>query len=668
MTYRPDIDGLRAVAVLAVVLFHAGWGAPGGYVGVDLFFVISGFLITQQIVADVDQNRFSLRHFWERRIRRIWPASLVMTTAVLLAGGFLMLPSDYATLAVDAGAATAMLANVRYWLRGADHYFEAAADVRPLLHMWSLGIEEQFYLFWPLVFPLLWRCGRPISVAFVAGIGLASFVASQMWIGNQPEAVFYLLPFRAWELLLGVLLAISPIPMPRQRGLLNAVAAVGLLMIVLPCGLYSRTTLFPAAAALPPCLGAALLIGSGARAGANVSPVSRLLAVPLLVWVGRISYSLYLWHWPVLAFLRYVLGHDLPPAVTAAALILSVALAAISWSWIEQPFRQPAATGSGHGPSATRIVVVGIIACCAVIGTAAAIHLSDGWPSRFPPSLISFAKTATWNPRFRLPNRPAANGAWRFPVLGQRERAGGNCFLLWGDSHGVAISGLVDEKARKLGISGAAALRPGTLPLPGVWDPNYRGTGGASGPQAVAAWNQTVLVWIHDHKPRHVILCGRWYKPNRPLVPIEETLETTISSDNLLLAGLETVRDACSEAGATLWVLRQIPQQPYPWRRRIIEAHLFRRSIDLHGIDRADHDKDLERVDNVFARLAGDRVRVVDLAEPFFCEDGSSRVGLENESWYYDGIHISPAGATRVLGGLIETILEEVQRDCAPIR
>ena len=252
MTYRPDIDGLRALAVLAVVLYHAGWGVPGGYVGVDVFFVISGVLITTQLVGDLEENRFSLWKFWERRIRRIWPASLVMTTTVMLAGGLLMLPHDYAKLAVDAGAATAMMANVRHWLHKSDHYFVNASDLRPMMHMWSLGIEEQFYLFWPLLLSLAWQRGRRVSISVVAGIGLASFVASQWFIGSQPKTVFYLLPFRAWELFLGAHIAISPLPMPKHRGPLNAVAVLGLLMILVPCGLYSRTNPFPAIAALPP--------------------------------------------------------------------------------------------------------------------------------------------------------------------------------------------------------------------------------------------------------------------------------------------------------------------------------------------------------------------------------------------------------------------------------
>ena len=389
-----------------------------------------------------------------------------------------------------------------------------------------------------------------------------------------------------------------------------------------------------------------------------------MLAVAPLVSVGRISYSLYLWHWPVLAFLRYGLDRELPPAVTAAALIMSFVLAALSWQWIEQPFRRLTTARRETGLGAFRVAVVGATACCAVIGTAAAILVSGGWPSRFSPSLIAFANTATYNPRFRLPNRTAADGPWRFPVLGQGGPAGGNCFLLWGDSHGVAVSGLIDETARQLGISGAAALRPARLPLPGVWDPNYYDPDEPNGRKAATAWNDAVLRWIHDHKPRHVILCGRWHTPNRLLAPIDASMQQAISNADLIRFGVEQVREECSRAGATLWLLRQVPQQ-HQWRRRVIAAHLFRRPIDLRGVDRARHNHDHALVDAVFATLAREGLRVVDLASPFFCDDGWSRVGLEDESWYYDRTHVSPTGARRVLGEVIRNILEEVQRDCA---
>lgn len=666
LNYRADIDGLRGVAVLAVVLFHAGWGVPGGYVGVDVFFVISGFLMTSQLTRDLDVGCFSLLHFWERRIRRIWPAALLMTTAVLLAGGFLMLPADYATLAVDAGASTAMLANVRYWLRGVDRYFEAASDLRPLLHMWSLGIEEQFYVLWPLLLSLTGSLDRQHRAAAVAATAVVSYVASQWLIASRPEAVFYLLPFRAWELLLGALGALTPIPLPQHRGRLNAVVIVAFLSIIVPCGLYDRATTFPAAAALLPCLGTALLLAAGHSRGVDEPPVTRLLAVAPLVGVGRISYSLYLWHWPVLACLRYVIGPNPSLAQTAAAVFVSLVLAVISWKWVEQSFRPSRV--SDRGPTALSVVAVGAAACGVVTCAAAAIWSSGGWPGRFSPDLLAFARTSAWSPQIHPPNRPVAEGAWQFPTVGHRGPSVTPCFLLWGDSHGIAIGGLVDTTARHLGITGAAALRPGTLPLPGAWDTRYRGAAGASGPREMANWNQAVLTWMRAHHPRHVMLAASWHKPGLALAPIDAPSSTVLSNATLLRAGLDAVRENAVRSGATLWILRQIPTQPVPWRRRVMEAHLFRRPINLRGVSRTSHDGRHAQIDSVFAHLAGDHVRVVDLAEPFFGPDGFSIVGRPDESWYHDGSHISQAGATRVLGDVIRGVFTDARRDCDPGR
>ncbi len=665
LNYRADIDGLRGVAVLAVVLFHAGWGVPGGYVGVDVFFVISGFLMTSQLTRDLDAGCFSLLHFWERRIRRIWPAALLMTTAVLLAGGFLMLPADYAIVAVDAGASTAMLANVRYWFRGVDRYFEAASDLRPLLHMWSLGIEEQFYVLWPLLLSLTGSLDRRHRAAAVAATALVSYVASQGLIASRPEAVFYLLPFRAWELLLGALMALTPVPLPQHRGRLNAVVIVAFLLIIVPCGLYDRATTFPAAAALLPCLGTALLLAAGHSYGVEEPPVTRLLAVAPLVGVGRVSYSLYLWHWPVLACLRYVVGPNPSLAYTAAAVFVSIVLAVISWKWVEQPFRRSRV--SDRGPTALAVVAVGAAACGVVTCAAGAIWSSGGWPGRFSPHLLAFARTSTWNPKFRAPIRPAGDGTWHLPAVGQHGLSVTPCFLLWGDSHGVAISGLVDSTARHFGISGAAALRPGTLPLLGVWDTRYRGAAGALGPREMANWTEAVLTWMRTHRPRHVVLAGMWFNPGRALAPIDAPTSPALSNAELLRAGLEAVRDEAVRSGATLWILAQIPTQPFPWRRRVIEAHLFRRPINLRGVSRATHSARQAQVDAVFAHLAGDHVRVVDLAEPFFGPDGLSSVGRPGESWYIDSSHISPAGATRVLGNVIRDMFSDIRRDCGPV-
>ena len=260
--YRLDIDGLRALAVLAVVFYHCGIGLPGGFVGVDVFFVISGYLITSIISADLDRGSFSLISFWDRRIRRIWPASVVVTAFTLLAGWFLLVPLDYARTAGDAFAQATMWANIRFWLRL--DYFAEAIDLVPLLHMWSLAVEEQFYLVLPLLLIVLHRFGRRVTLIAIVATALASFVSAVVLVPKHPMAAFFLLPSRMWELLVGCALALVSLPRlgPRSIGWLEA---AGLLSVVAPFFVYDKTTPFPGAAALFPCLGTAALIAVGAQ-------------------------------------------------------------------------------------------------------------------------------------------------------------------------------------------------------------------------------------------------------------------------------------------------------------------------------------------------------------------------------------------------------------------
>ncbi|HYK43019.1 MAG TPA: acyltransferase, partial [Thermoanaerobaculia bacterium] len=314
LSYRPEIDGLRGVAVVLVVLFHAGFGCPGGYVGVDVFFVISGFLITSLIWKDLEGERFTFARFWERRARRIVPALVAVVAATLFAGWFLLLPADYERLGRSAASQAVFAANVHFWLTGG--YFAPAAAEQPLLHTWSLALEEQFYWIVPVALFLVFgarRFERRRSSMILAAIGcgiVSSFTLSVWGVAHHPSAAFYLLPTRAWELLLGSLVAFLPMrSQPSQGRAVRELAAIGgVALILLAAFGYRATTPFPGAAALAPCLGAALWIRSNGRE-TSASPAPTLagsvLSRPLPVFVGLASYSLYLWHWPFLAFARY---------------------------------------------------------------------------------------------------------------------------------------------------------------------------------------------------------------------------------------------------------------------------------------------------------------------------------------------------------------------------
>jgi peptidoglycan/LPS O-acetylase OafA/YrhL len=660
IAYRGDVDGLRAVAVAAVVLFHAGGLVPGGFVGVDVFFVISGYLITSLIAAELDAGRFSIARFWERRIRRIWPASLVVTVAVLFAGWCFWLPRDFKSLAHDAIAQIAMLANVRFWYK--TDYFAAEADINPLLHMWSLAVEEQFYVVFPLILMLLWPLGRTSCIGAVSLLGMASLLAGVGLIASEPMAVFYLLPFRAWELLLGVFVSLLPRPLPLAGSARELFGMAGVAMIVHCCLTYEREMQFPAAAAIEPCLGTAVLLAAGSGPG---TAVSRMLDTGMLRFFGRISYSVYLWHWPLLAVPRYVFGAALPTSWVMAAMTCLVPVAYLSYRWIEVPFRVAAT------PRARQFVVGGALAgSLAVLAASTVISRSDGFPARFPPEVLAAVEGGSlcrdWETRkFGIRGSPEAP-----KPIGAERNGTGVCFVLWGDSHGMAISPVVDEVAKAMGVPGTAALMGGTPPLAG------RLTALTTDQRDCAAAYEAVLAWVRLHRPRHVVLCARWslYMP-QGLTPADQRAGSaapprrsppTAAEVRLALqSDLQQVIHDCEQTGATVWVLLEVPCQPWTPRERALAAFMSKGSPSMAGIDRAAHDVRAGLFSDVIHGLAAPHVRIMDLATPFFEQGVASVVGRDDRMWYVDDNHLNPSGARAALEMTIRAIMRQIADDCA---
>ena len=342
--YRPDIDGLRALAVLSVIVFHIerSWLA-GGFIGVDVFFVISGYLITLNILGEVRSGRFSLLEFYRRRVKRIAPAMLVVVFATLIAAHLLLLPEDTERAAESGLWSVFSLANVYFWTHQDTSYFAAASNELPLLHLWSLGVEEQFYLLWPLLLLAARRFSHSGLLAVAMGLAaLSSFWLAQAVHGAAPLFSYYMLPTRAGELLVGALLAFVVLGRMQSRvprAWAGPLAATGLALVAGSLVFVTEDHVFPGWLALPPTLGAALLLLAG-QLGDN--PVSRGLASGPLVWVGRISYSAYLWHWPLLAFYRY--GHAQPGLPAAFGLVvLTFACAYLSYRFVETPARRSTA-------------------------------------------------------------------------------------------------------------------------------------------------------------------------------------------------------------------------------------------------------------------------------------------------------------------------------------
>jgi peptidoglycan/LPS O-acetylase OafA/YrhL len=342
--YRPDIDGLRAVAVLAVVQFHLGTGLPGGFTGVDVFFVVSGYLIASQLYAEAEAGSFSILSFYQRRARRILPALLATIVASSAAAGLLFYPRELVAFATSAIASALFCANLHF--HATSDYFAPAANTVPLLHLWSLGIEEQFYIVFPLLLAVTAKFGRRTMGAYM-GAALAipllvSLAVSQASVAADPGAAFFSPQSRAFELLIGCILALPRLPKP--TALLADLASLGGAgCLAGSFALFDRATPFPGIFALLPCLGTAAIIWSGTASQPAVATrpaVSRLLALRPLVLTGKISYSLYLVHWPVLVFGKRLFPQAEPTSFALAVALFSLALAALSYRLVEQPFRR----------------------------------------------------------------------------------------------------------------------------------------------------------------------------------------------------------------------------------------------------------------------------------------------------------------------------------------
>ena len=444
MQYRREIDGLRALAVVPVVLFHAGIaGFPGGYVGVDVFFVISGYLITSILREDMERGGFSFAAFYERRARRILPALFVVMLACLPFAWSWQGPEQFADFAKSGIATLIFASNLYFWNQSG--YFAPQSETQPLLHTWSLAVEEQFYLFFPVILILLYRSFlRDRMITSLVLIGAASFLACQWGWRNAPDANFYLAPFRTWELMSGAICAFVLREAPPRPS--EAPAILGIAFITLSILILGEHTPFPSSLTLLPVAGTCLVI-LYAREG---TAACRLLSLRPLVAIGLVSYSFYLWHQPIFVFARarWPETHALMPSLVLIA--LAFFLAALSWRWIERPFRHPsprmgggrwqlAVLGSGATAIAAAMLYVGAQGGVPERFDARALaHVATG---REVPAMLEQCKLgyAPARPRSCL-NNPGADPVFHIALIGDSHASQWTEALnSAGDQHGWQI-------------------------------------------------------------------------------------------------------------------------------------------------------------------------------------------------------------------------------------
>lgn len=652
LPYRGDIDGLRAIAVLSVVLYHFGLPLSGGFVGVDVFFVISGFLIGGILWREYDATgRISLRNFYVRRFRRLGPAFFTMLLVTTALGWVLLLPFEFREHGKAAIASTVYLSNVLFFRQAG--YFDTASEDKPLLHTWSLAVEEQFYIFLPLVLIALarWRWGL---IGTLVTCWAASLVACVLLTPVSHTAAFYLFPFRAWELLSGVLLAIWGFERGAKWRGHPALSAVGIVMVGASIWFIPAGPLFPGVLAIPPVVGTLLLLSSGA--GAN--PVNRMLTLPGMQFFGLISYSLYLWHWPVYTLASTLRG-DMGLLESLAWMFLSVGLAWLSWRYVEQPIR--------HARRLTgRVVIGGMITASGVaLALGGFLFIRDGLPERFgPQARVHIAASGDflqdWS-RCSIVESGPLDGLEVCPIGPE----GPPRLLVWGDSHVRAMKEGLDVAAHEAEVPAILIWRAGCPPL---FD--LRKVENAATPAqdtACTRANKQIRQALPALSSLHsVLLIGRWsyYATGEgvglnahdkiALFPTDRPASTDTLQPQLLgQAARATVAELMRLVGP-VHVLRQPPELPL-YNSRFAAREAAHQGLPLAAPASTESSAPTGAIvlratlsDAPWLPLAAEGGITFLDTWPYFCTDGTCSAVQNGQGQYFDNNHLTNSAAIRI--------------------
>lgn len=554
--YRPDIDGLRAIAVIAVTLFHAGI-APfsGGFIGVDIFFVISGYLITTIIAREVDARHFSYLHFYTRRFLRILPAALFITAITGVASFFLLLPGEYANLGQAMARLAYFTSNQFFMHINSDYWNQSSLAVQPLLHTWSLSIEEQFYIFLPPI--LLFSAfltrrlangqnGNLLMLTIVSILAVMSFIYGERMLKSDSSMAFYFIASRAWELLIGSALALFLRIRPNTlRPVIRDGLGLASLITLAACILfYTERTAFPGFHALLPCVAAAMVIYAGSGHSGALPLTTKLLGFRPVVFMGLISYSMYLWHWPVLVLCRSITwkARGLPPVPVAVLLLGTVLLAYLTWKYVENPFRRMGRTRK----SQQAVVLVGILSLVGLFAGGKFIasigNLKSEVKQPVPPVLTQLLLDTKTTPGIRCEGSPK-------PAIVQA--TGGGCevgdksvadttFAVIGDSHARMWTEGVEQMAKSLHVKGLVLAHSSCIPLLGLVPPTRK---------ACTEITAAKIDFLKNAPVNTVILAGYWME----MAKTDEEIDT-------LVAALSETSKALTASGKKVYVMLDVPE------------------------------------------------------------------------------------------------------------
>lgn len=623
LKFRPDIEGLRALAIVPVVLFHAFPSAlPGGFVGVDIFFVISGYLITSLLMQRLDQGQYSIGAFYAARIRRIFPALFFMLALVTPFALWLMAPNAVVDFGRTLGATALFLSNME--LYRTTGYFDGAAELKPLVHTWSLAVEEQYYIFFPLLLAWLYRVRRAAIPLVLTLIGLASLALSVWWVKTNPSLAFYSIPSRTVELMIGSLLAVGLFRRPVPQWLAESVAALGLALLLVACFAFTPATPFPGWAALLPCIGCALLIWVGTH---HTTKVGDFISTEPFRWIGKLSFSFYLWHWPALVLLRHVVLGEPEPWQTTLAVLLSLLLAYVSWRWVEAPVRR--------SPVRERpLLLAGLVAIVLGLGSAGGVILWAKWQQKQDKAstrVLAGAKDFS-------PERGRCHGLKDLVIpYASQCRFGATDSprhdVVWGDSHGAELALALGERLGRTGGALTQITSSACPPSVGLDLPNR--------PNCAAHNQATLEALIADAALDRVVLVARY--------------QLYVKHDAAAFeAGLNRAITALTAAGKRVVLVDPYPGYLYPVPEAL--SNLSRRGGDPatleQSIDEYRHRNApaLAMLERLGALPGVTRVKTSDA----LCGDGTCAVIDGGKPLYFDDNHLSMTGARRLVAAFPE--------------
>lgn len=652
LAYRTDIDGLRAVSMLTILIFHLEFPIlPGGFAAVDLFFVISGYVITRIIYKNMVEKSFSLKDFYARRVCRLLPAMAVMLIATLLMSGFLLPPASFLELSTSVAAVIFFMANVFFWY--SSDYFSVAAELKPLLHCWTLSVEEQLYIFFPLL--LYWAASRSrtAAISVVLVTTLLSFLLCIFLTSYNEPAAFYLMPSRAWEFLLGAIVALGVLPKLNSQFIRELLTVCGMLLIATAFLFMDESMPFPGYYALWPSLGCMLVIYGGNYGECRSAAI---LQFAPLRYIGRISYSLYLWHWPLIAIANNIIQGDLSLVQKLSLAGLSIALGSISYHYVEQPFRRNKRVMQWLSIK-KGAVIASFVALAGGAGYAYTMNSDYGRYLRLAEESKAYAN-------YPQPCRFDQPGKVVLSECSFGDLESDKTFMVWGDSHAMVMMPAFITAAKTQGWRGIWGGRPGCPPLFGV----YRLDGVSNASACTVESGEKVRAFLVEQPVDMLFLTSRWsifefgYMKNGRLQSATHFLsddkaqgyDAATSKEVLERSIYSTVGQFATELNLNTVIVGAIPVLP----KNISEFS----PRDLVLI-RENYDKQKKMSAEIFTDLE-QRYNNVSWIDPtrHFCTAYACMAFDGDTPLYHDDNHVSLHGALKLVGEIERALATSKQK------